>query len=96
MGQLDKTSLIQPLVDHMVTNEKDVKVWRKELVESGAFSNEQVMGLDDASLTLSYRTMLAVQFQGLRTERILTEIEKHQVAWAVDIDDNFQQGAICY
>jgi hypothetical protein len=96
MGQLDKASLIQPLVDHMVSNEKDVKVWRRELVETGAFSNEQVMGLDDASLTLSYRTMLAVQFQGLRTERLLTEIEKHQVSWAVDIDDNFQQGAICY
>jgi len=96
MGQLDKASLIQPLVDHMVTNEKDVKVWRSELVSTGAFSSEQVMALDDASLTLSYRTMLAVQFQGLRAERLLTEIEKHQVSWTVDLDDNFQQGAICY
>jgi hypothetical protein len=96
MGQLDKASLIQPLVDHMVTNEKDVNTWRKELVSTGAFSTEQVMALDDASLTLSYRTMLAVQFQGLRTERLLTEIEKHHVAWSVDIDSDFQQGAICY
>lgn len=96
MGQLDKASLIQPLVDHMVTNEKDVNVWRKELVNTGAFSTEQVMALDDASLTLSYRTMLAVQFQGLRAERLLTEIEKHHVSWSVDFDDNFQQGAICY
>ncbi len=96
MGQLDKASLIQPLVDHMVTNEKDVNVWRKDLINTGAFSSEQVMALDDASLTLSYRTMLAVQFQGLRTERLLTEIEKHHVAWTVDLDDNFQQGAICY
>ena len=96
MGQLDKASLIQPLVDHMVTNEKNVNVWRKDLISCGAFSSEQVMALDDASLTLSYRTMLAVQFQGLRTERLLTEIEKHHVAWTVDLDDNFQQGAICY
>lgn len=96
MGQLDKASLIQPLVDHMVTNEKDVNAWRKELVSSGAFSTEQVMALDETSLTHSYRTLLAVQFQGLRTERLLTEIEKHHVAWRVDLDDNFQQGAICY
>lgn len=96
MGQLDKASLIQPLVDHMVTSEKDVNAWRKELVSTGAFSVEQVMALDDASLTLSYRTMLAVQFQGQRAESLLAEIEKHQVAWAVDLDDSFQQGAICY
>lgn len=96
MGQLDKASLIQPLVDHMVTNEKDVNEWRKALVSTGAFTTEQVMALDESSLTLSYRTMLAVQFQGLRTERLLTEIEKHHVAWTVDLDDNFQQGAICY
>jgi hypothetical protein len=96
MGQLDKASLIQPLVEHMVTSEKDVTAWRKELVSMGAFSSEQVMALDDVSLTLSYRTMLAVQFQGLRPERLLSEIEKHQVAWTVDLDDSFQQGAICY
>jgi hypothetical protein len=96
MGQLDKASLIQPLVDHMVTNEKDVNVWRKELVGTGAFSTEQVLALDDASLTLSYRTMLAVQFQGLRAERLLSEIEKHHVPWSVDFDEDFQQGAICY
>lgn len=96
MGQLDKASLIQPLVDHMVANEKDVHQWRNELVSSGAFSKEQVMALDETCLTLSYRTMLAVQFQGLRTERLLTEIEKHQVCWAVNIDEDFRQGAICY
>ncbi len=96
MGQLDKASLIQPLVDHIVANEKDANSWRKELISSGAFSTEQVMALDEASLTLSYRTMLSVQFQGLRTERLLTEIEKHQVAWSVDFDADFQQGAICY
>lgn len=96
MGQLDKASLIQPLVEQMVTNEKDVNLWRKELVKSGAFSTEQVMALDEGGLTLSYRTMLAVQFQGLRVERLLTEIEKHHVAWTVDIDDSFQQGAISY
>mgnify|MGYP000023509879 CR=1 FL=1 len=96
MGQLDKASLIQPLVDHMVSNEKDVNVWRKELVATGAFSTEQVLALDDESLTLSYRTMLAVQFQGLRAERLLTEIEKHHVSWSVDFDEDFQQGAICY
>jgi hypothetical protein len=96
MGQLDKASLIQPLVDHMVTNEKDVNSWRKELVKSGAFSTEQVMALDDVSLTLAFRTMLAVQFQGLRAERLLTEIEKHHIAWSVELDDSFQQGAICY
>ena len=76
MSQLDKASLIQPLIDHMVTHEKDVHVWRKELVQAGAFSTEQVLALDDASLTLCYRTMLAVQFQGLRAERLLSEIEK--------------------
>ncbi len=96
MGQLDKASLIQPLVDHMVNNEKDVNSWRRELVNCGVFSSEQVMALDEASLTLSYRAMLAVQFQGLRVERLLTEIEKHHVAWRVDLDDSFQQGAICY
>jgi hypothetical protein len=96
MSQLDKASLIQPLVEQMVTNEKDVSIWRKELVSVGAFSTEQVMALDDASLTLAYRTMLAVQFQGFRVERLLTEIEKHHVAWTVDLNDDFQQGAICY
>jgi hypothetical protein len=96
MGQLDKASLIQPLVEHMVTSEKDIDTWRKELVRAGAFSAEQVMELDDVSLTLSYRTMLAVQFQGLRPERLLSEIEKHHVAWTVELDDSFQQGAICY
>jgi|TARA_B110001454_G_scaffold21748_1_gene21099 hypothetical protein len=96
MGQLDKASLIQPLVEHIISNEKDVHSWRKELVSTGAFSTEQVIALDDASLILSYRTMLAVQFQGLRTERLLTEIEKHHVAWSVDFDEDFQQGAICY
>lgn len=96
MSQLDKASLIQPLIDHMITHEKDVHVWRKELVQAGAFSTEQVLALDDASLTLSYRTMLAVQFQGLRAERLLTEIEKHHVSWSVDFDEDFQQGAICY
>jgi hypothetical protein len=96
MSQLDKASLIQPLVEQMVTNEKDVNVWRKELVSAGAFSTVQVVALDDASLTLAYRTMLAVQFQGLRIERLLTEIEKHHVAWTVDLNDDFQQGAICY
>jgi hypothetical protein len=96
MGQLDKASLIQPLVEHMVTSEKDIDTWRKELVSTGAFSAEQVMELDDVSLTLSYRTMLAVQFQGLRSERLLSEIEKHHVAWTLELDDSFQQGAICY
>lgn len=96
MSKLDKASLIQPLVEQMITNEKDVHVWRKELVQSGAFTTAQVIALDDASLTLAYRTMLAVQFQGLRVERLLTEIEKHHVAWTVDLDADFQQGAICY
>jgi hypothetical protein len=96
MSQLDKASLIQPLVEQMVTNEKDVNVWRKALVSAGAFSTEQVVALDDTSLTLAYRTMLAVQFQGLRVERLLTEIEKHHVAWTIDLNDDFRQGAICY
>jgi hypothetical protein len=96
MSQLNNASLIQPMVDYMVIHEKDANVWRKELVTTGAFSNEQVMALDDDSLTLSYRTMLAVKFQSLSIERLLTEIEKHHVPWTVDFNTDFQQGAICY
>ena len=96
MSNLNKSSLIQPLVEHMVTNEKDVKVWRNALVETGAFSAEQVIALDNASLTLAYRCMLAVQFQGMRVERILTEIEKHHVNWSVDFGDDHQNYAVCY
>ena len=96
MNQVGKASLIQPLVDQILDHEKDVSIWRHELVTSGAFSEEQVKALDDTSLTLCYRTMLAVEFQGLRVERLLTEIEKHHVPWAVDFGDDHQNYAVCY
>lgn len=96
MSNFTKTSFIQPLVEHIVAHEKDVNVWRKQLVESGAFTTEQVLALDNASLTLVYRTMLCVQFQSMGVERILNELEKHQVAWSVDFGDEHQHYAVCY
>lgn len=96
MSQSEKATLILPLVEHMVMKEKDVNQWRKELVKAGAFTTEDVMAMDDASLTLAYRTMKAVQLQGMKTEELLAEIEAHHVTWKVDMDDSFQQGAICY
>jgi hypothetical protein len=96
MSSFDKTNFIQPLVDHIVAYEKDVNAWRKQLVATGAFTTEQVIALDDASLTLTYRTMLAVQFQAMGIERILAELEKHQVPWSVDFGDDHQNYAVCY
>ena len=92
----NKSSLIQPLVEHILTNEKNINIWRKELVESGAFSTEQVLALDESSLTLCYRTLLAVKYQGMRVERVLSEIESHHVAWSVDMGDEHQNCAVCY
>ncbi len=96
MNNQNKSSLIQPLVEHIITHEKDVNVWRKELVESGAFSTEQVLALGDNILTQCYRTMLAVRFNGMRVERILSEIEVHHVIWSVDMGDEHQNCAVCY
>lgn len=96
MGQQDKASLILPLVEHMILKEKDLNAWRKELVSTGAISLEESMSLNEVELTLAFRTMKAVQFQALKVEDLLAEIENHHVSWQVDLDDNFQQGAICY
>lgn len=96
MSNFDKKNFVQPLVEHIVTHEKDVNAWRKQLVASGAFSTEQVIALNDESLTLTYRAMLAVQFQAMGIERILRELENHQVPWSVDFGDDHQNYAVCY
>jgi len=96
MGQQDKASLILPLIEHMLENEKDLNAWRKELTSAGAMTMEDAMGLGEAELMLAFRTMKAVQFQSLKPEDLLAEIESHHVSWKVDMSDDFQQGAICY
>lgn len=96
MGQQDKATLILPLVEHMLANEKDLNAWRKELVGCGAMTMEQAMQLGESELTLAYRTMKAVYFQTLKAEDLLAELESHHVAWQLDMDEDFRQGAICY
>jgi hypothetical protein len=96
MGQQDKTTLILPLIEHMLANEKDLNAWRKELVACGAMTMEQAMQLGEPELTLAFRTMKAVHFSSLKPEDLLTELESHHVAWQIDMDEDIQQGAICY
>ena len=96
MGQKEKTSLILPLVEHMLKYEVDIDAWRHELSTYGAMSFERASQLTESEVKLAFATMKAVQFQSLNMEDLLDQIESHHVSWRVDMDDSFQQGAICY
>lgn len=91
----EKLSLIKPLVNHL-TESGDTNSWRTELVHAGIMTLEESMALDANACRAAFKAMKMTQLMYASTQEVLDELENHQVSWSVDLNDDFQQGAICY
>jgi len=91
----EELSLIKPLVDHLMER-GDIKSWRTALADSGAFTLEETMALDESACRAAFKAMKTTMLMHASTRDILDELEREQVCWSVDLNDDFQQGAICY
>jgi len=91
----EKLSLIQPLIDHLLAR-GDIHEWRTSLADHGVLSLEETMALDEMACRAAFKVMKTTQLMYATTRELLDELEKQQVTWSVNLQDDFQQGAICY
>ncbi len=95
MGQNQKLSLIQPLVDHLMQLQ-GAPEWRRELVEQGIMTMEEAMALEPQAVAAAFRTLKMMQFLYQEPEQILSAIAEYEVSWQLELDEDYRHGVVCY
>ncbi|MCT7361014.1 MAG: hypothetical protein COB09_12255 [Thalassobium sp.] len=95
MSQMQKLSLIQPLVEHLMQTQ-DVSEWRQALLNQGIMNKEEVISLDQSALHAAYKTLKTMQLLHEHPDHIMNEIERNKVCWKLDFGYEYHQGAVCY
>ncbi|WP_430461981.1 hypothetical protein ACQUQU_04085 [Thalassolituus sp. LLYu03] len=90
-----KLSLIHPLVEHLM-KQQDIGEWRSALIENGIMTREEVIALDHKALEACYKTFKTMQLLHCDADHILSEIERNQVCWRVDLSEDYRHGVVCY
>lgn len=88
-------NLISPLVEASL-QELDLKQLRHHLVSKGIMNLESSMTLDIQTAKYVWKAYLMADFAHWSSEQLIAELNRLDISWDLDIEADFQQGAISY
>jgi len=95
MSQNQKLTLIQPLVNHLMQMQ-GVAERRRELTDAGVMDLEEVMALSPEALAAAFKTLKTLELMNAHPDQIMKAIDKHNLCWNVELDDDYRHGVTCY